>query len=80
MFTWLKRFFNFDKVGMACIDEPLPLKEEVKEEAPAKVKKPTKTQLAKMSKKELLEVAKTHGIKANASLKKDELIDKIKNG
>lgn len=38
------------------------------------------TDLNAMTKKELLEVAKVHGIKANASLSKSELVERVKNG
>lgn len=62
-----------------------PVKEQAKTVAKPKkqAKKPAKKvaiDFDAMSKTELLAYAKTNGVKANASLKKEEILDRIKNG
>ena len=87
MFTWLKKILGIGPSLPAAIEAAIPAPEEKPE--PKKTttkKKATKKEtqqdkaLSAMTKTELLEVAKLHGIKANASLKKAELIKRIKNG
>lgn len=95
MFTWLKNLFTptIKSTGEpltdnAALGETVDTKVEVKtpkKTAPAKAKKPKKVvaeveNLDSMSKTQLLELAKKRGIKANASLKKDELLARVKNG
>lgn len=46
----------------------------------ASAKKAKKVDLDSMNKTELLAYAKANGFKANASLKKDEILERIKNG
>ena len=56
-------------------------KAEVKAKKVAKPKaKKTEVDLDSMNKTQLLEEAKKRGVKANASLKKDEILERIKNG
>ena len=64
-----------------------PEETEVAEKKPAKkttakktTKKAAKVDLDSMNKTELLAYAKANGVKANASLKKEEILDRIKNG
>ena len=81
MFTWLKNLFG-------KTSETLVLTQEVRvEEKPKSTKKvkpkkaKTKTvDLNSMNKTQLLAEAKKRGIKANASLKKEEVLERIKNG
>ena len=87
MFNWLSNLF-----GNNVSDNPVKVQEtkveEVKKEAPAPKPKATKKSSAKkatvnldaMSKNDLLAHAKANGIKANASMKKADLIAAIKNG
>lgn len=60
-----------------------PAPKAVKAKAPAKkaaTKKAAKVDLDSMNKNDLLAHAKANGIKANASLKKEEILERIKNG
>lgn len=82
-FNWFKSFFDRMETPNVIVTEnhaifldPVPtvetlLNEEIKVEA---------DNLENMSKPELLAEAKKKGIKANASLKKEEIISRIKNG
>ena len=91
MIKWLKSLFGFDVPDTPVIAQEAPkakpkaapAKKTTKKIAP-KTKKTTKkvdtTHLEAMTKKELLEVAKLHDIKANASLSKAELVKRVKNG
>jgi hypothetical protein len=89
MFNWLKKLFGSDVPDTPEIAK-VEIKEEVKVEAkPATTKKTTakKTTAKKasvdldaMTKNDLLAHAKANGIKANASMKKADLIAAIKNG
>ena len=90
MIKWLKSLFGFE----APLEPTLQADKETAEASKPKPKKATKKTVKKkpsqkkvqdealqaMNKKELLDIAKIHGIKANASLKKAELIERIKNG
>ena len=90
MIKWLKSLFGFK----APLEPTLQADKETAEASKPKPKKTTKKTVKKkpsqkkasdealqaMNKKDLLDVAKIHGIKANASLKKAELIERIKNG
>lgn len=83
----------FDEAAKEVLAEPAPAVEQAKE--PAKPKKQAKKPAAKpkkktskkvdsinldsMSKADLLAHAKANGIKANASLKKDEILARIKD-
>ena len=85
MIKWLKSLFGVKEAAPAPKEEapkpkkatPAKIKATKKE---TKVKKAQDEALTAMTKSELLDVAKVHGIKANASLKKSELIERIKNG
>ena len=70
-------------VGKVTKVEPSPnlKKSEPKKSAPkTKKAKAEKVDLDSMNKTQLLAEAKKRGVKANASLKKDEILNKIKNG
>jgi hypothetical protein len=69
------------QVGKVVKVEPAPAP---KKSAPKKAKKTAtkkadKVDLDSMNKSQLLEEAKKRGVKANASLKKDEILERIKN-
>lgn len=55
MFNWIKKLFTSSEAPKA---EPLVLKNEVKEKAPAKAKKLTKAELSKMTKVKLEEIGR----------------------
>lgn len=57
--------------------KPAP-KKATKKAEPKKAK--ASGDLSSMNKSQLLEEAKKRGVKANASLKKDEILERIKNG
>jgi hypothetical protein len=91
MFKWLKRLFSgsVTSTGKPVVTESVtsveePAKEALKEVYEAdKPKKKTKAKketvdLDSMTKKDLLALAKERGIKANASLKKAEIIERLK--
>lgn len=71
-------------VGKVTKVEPAPelKKSEPKKKTTAKPKKAKaeKVDLDSMNKTQLLAEAKKRGIKANASLKKEEVLERIKNG
>jgi len=85
MFTWIKSLFGLDVPDTPVIAQE-PKEEKTKAQKKTSTKKETKTQkpkgneLNQFTKKELLEIARIHDIPANASLKKSELIKRIKNG
>ena len=88
MFNWLKKLFGSDVPDTPEITKVV-VKEETKVSKPATTKKPaTKKTSAKkdtvdldsMSKADLLSLAKEKGLKANASLKKADIISVIKKG
>lgn len=83
---------DIDDIKLAVENTVTEVKEVVEEKA-AEVKKATKksskktptkkaekVDLDSMNKTQLLEEAKKRGVAANASLKKDEILDRIKNG
>ncbi len=84
MFNWLKKLFGLDIPDTPVITQDAQ-KSEVKEEtkSPMSIKtktvstKSTKADLTTMAKKDLLALCKEKGIKANASLKKEELIARL---
>ena len=87
MFNWLKRILGIGPSLPAAVEAAIPVEEKPKTKkatTKTKVEKSTKKadtkHLQAMTKKELLEVAKLHGIKANASLSKAELVKRVKNG
>ena len=90
MFNWLRKLFGSDISDIPVIAQVPVVEEQAETVAKPKTqaKKPAakpKTKKASvdldnMSKKELLAHAKANGIKANASLKKDELLERIKAG
>ena len=70
-------------VGKVTKVEPAPeLKKSEPKKSKAKPKKAKaeKVDLDSMNKTQLLAEAKKRGVKANASLKKDEILERIKNG
>jgi hypothetical protein len=82
-FVWFKSFFDrFESPNVIVTEnhaiflDPIPTVETLLNEE-TKVKE---ISLENMSKPELLAEAKKRGIKVNASLKKKEIISKIKNG
>lgn len=90
MFNWFKNLFSLStnevKQQTLVLNEVVPV-EVTSEEAPKKTapkkkaaKKETLVDLDSMNKTQLLAEAKKRGIKANASLKKEELLERIKNG
>ena len=89
MFKWLKNLFGVgevEKAVEAVMPEPVKTKPEPKVETKATTKKKTtskkseKTDLSGMSKNDLLAHAKKNGVKANASMKKADILSAIKNG
>ena len=75
MFNWLKKLFGSDVPDTPVIAQE-PVKKTVKKTATKK--KTAKVDLDGMSKTELLALAKKKGVKANASLKKAELVKRLK--
>jgi len=85
MLNWLKNILGIGPSVPAAIEAAIPAPEEkpkpkTKKKTTAKSKTSDTAHLEAMTKKELLEVAKVHGIKANASLSKAELVKRVKNG
>lgn len=80
MFGWLKNLFGDNNKPTLEKPNVTPQVDKPKKSTATTGKKPKGVNLDGMTKPELLEYAKTAGIKANASLKKAELIQKIKNG
>jgi len=88
MFNWLKKLFGSDVPDTPVIAQQP--KEEVKSHVSKVVnveqakkpasKKSAKTDLDSMSKNDLLAHAKANGIKANASMKKADILAAINNG
>jgi hypothetical protein len=68
------------KVEEVVSDIPKAAKPKSKPKAKKATKKAEASDLSSMNKTQLLAEAKKLGIKANASLKKDELIERIKAG
>ena len=81
MFTWLKNLFG-KKSETLVLTQKVRVEETPKPTKKVKPKKvKTKTaDLDSMNKTQLLAEAKKRGIKANASLKKEEVLERIKNG
>jgi hypothetical protein len=85
MLNWLKKILGIGPSVPAAVEAAIPAPEEkpkpkTKKKTTAKSKTSDTAHLEAMTKKELLEVAKVHGIKANASLSKAELVKRVKNG
>lgn len=92
MFGWIKRLFG-SKPEPLVLEDPIKPVKQVKTEAVVKTEKPKKTTAAKpkkttkkatvdfstMSKKELLAEAKSRGVPANASLKKEVILERLKS-
>jgi hypothetical protein len=70
MFNWIKKLFTSPV-------EPLVLKDEVKEKAPAKAKKETKAELSKMTKVKLEELGRDNGIELDRRLTKAKLVAQL---
>ena len=83
MFNWFKKLFGSDVSDTPVIAQ-VKVEEKVEVSTPKETKKPaakkTNVDLDAMSKNDLLAHAKANGIKANASMKKADLIAAIKNG
>ena len=78
MFNWLKKILGIGPSLPAAVEAAIP----VPEENP-KAKKSTKKSSCdfdKLTKTQLLKEAKHRGIKANASLTKAEILERVKNG
>jgi len=92
MLKWIKKLFGVEKSEPLVLTDPVKYEHEVivterpaepTPTKPAKEKKAVKKKsvdLDSMSKSELLEHAKKNKIKANASMKKAEILAAIKNG
>ena len=85
MLKWIKSLFGGKTDEVKLPDESVtvtevekPVKKRTTKKSTPKKKAPT-DDLSAMSKVSLLALAKEKGIKANASLKKSEIIDRIKN-
>ena len=83
IFNWFKSFFDRMETPNVIVTEnhaifldPVPTVETLLNEET----KVEEDNLKNMSKPELLAEAKKRGIKVNASLKKEEIISRIKNG
>jgi len=74
MFNWIKKLFTSPEAPKA---EPLVLKDEVKEKAPAKAKKVTKAELSKMTKVKLEELGRDNGIELDRRLTKAKLVAQL---
>lgn len=74
MFNWIKKLFTSSEAPKA---EPLVLKNEVKEKAPAKAKKLTKAELSKMTKVKLEEIGRDNGIELDRRLTKAKLVAQL---
>ena len=70
MFNWIKKLFTSPV-------EPLVLKDEGKEKAPAKAKKVTKAELSKMTKVKLEELGRDNGIELDRRLTKAKLVAQL---
>ena len=93
MLTWFKSIFGItpkreEAIAANVTSTPLVLEDPVveapkpKKKAAPKPKKTTKVEsidLDSLSKTQLLAEAKKRGIKANASLKKEEILDRIRS-
>lgn len=87
MFTWLKDILGItSKREEAFAPEPLVLQPEQRVEEPPKPKKKAAAKSKKetidldsLSKTQLLAEAKRRGVKANASLKREVILDRIKS-
>jgi len=89
MFNWIKRLLGFteEKREPLVLTDPIKYEDEIKvqerppEPKPTKPKKKTSKKksvdLDSMTKTQLLAEAKKRGIKANASLKKNEILDRL---
>jgi hypothetical protein len=90
MFNWLKNLFGSKQETLELtpemrVEETIAPKAE-QAEKPAKTKKQAKrpakkgtVDLDSLNKTQLLEEAKKRGVKANASLKKDEILKRLKD-
>lgn len=89
MFSWIKNLFS-KKTEPLLLTDPIVIEKVVQEaapikpktEKPKKKKAPTKkvdaVEFNSMSKTQLLAEAKSRGVKANASLKREELLERLK--
>lgn len=85
MFQWLKNLFSdnsgptLERPVVTPTVDPVPKAKRSTAVAGKTKSKAAKTDLDSMTKPQLLEHAKKKGIKVNASLKKADLVKKIKN-
>ena len=85
MLTWFKSIFGItpkreDAITTNVTSTPSVLEDPVVEAPkPKKTKKVESIDLDSLSKTQLLAEAKKRGIKANASLKKEEILDRIRS-
>jgi len=85
MLKWLKSLFGFDVPDTPVIAqkpkvETQPAKIKAKKKAPTQKKVQKSVDLDAMSKNELLAHAKKNGVKANASMKKADILAAINKG
>jgi hypothetical protein len=82
MFKWLKKILGIGPSVPAAIEAAIPAPEEKsKPKKTTTKKKSNKTcDFDKLTKAQLLKEAKHRGIKANASLSKAEILERVKNG
>lgn len=84
MFNWLKKILGSDIPATSVIatteEKPISINEVRTPRQPSKktTAKKDSVDLEAMSKKDLLTLAKEKGIKANSSLKKAELVERLK--
>jgi len=84
MFGWLKKLFSgapapVEVVEQAVVEQPI-VEPEVQAEKPAKKKSKKgsgKCDFSKLTKTQLLAEAKHRGVKANASMKKQDILDRL---
>jgi hypothetical protein len=74
MFNWIKKLFTSSEAPEV---DTLVLKDEVKEKAPAKAKKLTKSELSKMTKVKLEEIGRDNGIELDRRLTKAKLVAQL---
>jgi len=85
MFGWLKRLFGSEEVVKVAKSEPVQETKAVEPATPKKTTKKTKSKKGtgkcdfdKLTKTQLLAEAKHRGVKANASMKKADILKRLK--
>jgi len=81
MFTWLKNILGIGPSVPAAIEAAIPVPEEKPKTKKASTKKGSGScDFTKLTKTQLLAEAKHRGVKANASMKKADILTALKNG